>query len=337
MRPALERHGEQFALVPDLGSDAPSRLYREVREIAAQTFWSTRGAFWQPCVRPRPAASEALFRHKPPGGSTGTVPRRPLLRRPARRGGLCPPGRPGLRRSALGRGPGTPPRARNPSPRRLALPRPNRRLYPLWTGNGPPAGRSPHPPLGHPRCPPAGAGPGGSGRHPGWAGATDRRGQPDRAGSALVGGRSCARAISPAPGEGLHTAPLSYRPGASAACRSPGPSGGDLSRRGPGLLSYPRHPCHGAFSGPGTGSRGDLHPSHPPCRGEAPGPCCRSGKRRPYHRGRRAEGRPRTGIRSGEPAAGDAHPLPPDASRSGAAAGGPAPGPIVLPRRRTVA
>ncbi|RME33168.1 MAG: hypothetical protein D6793_10105, partial [Thermoflexia bacterium] len=63
MRPALERHGEQFALVLDLGSDAPSRLYREVREIAAQTFWSTRGSVLAALSQAAAAANEALFRH----------------------------------------------------------------------------------------------------------------------------------------------------------------------------------------------------------------------------------------------------------------------------------
>ncbi|MCX8067444.1 MAG: hypothetical protein N3B68_06450 [Anaerolineae bacterium] len=63
MRPASGREGERFALVLDLGPDAPSRLYREVREVAAQTFWSTRGSVLAALRKAAVAANEALFRH----------------------------------------------------------------------------------------------------------------------------------------------------------------------------------------------------------------------------------------------------------------------------------
>jgi hypothetical protein len=40
---AREQKGETFAMVLGLREDTPSRLYREGREVAAQTFWSTAG------------------------------------------------------------------------------------------------------------------------------------------------------------------------------------------------------------------------------------------------------------------------------------------------------
>ncbi len=44
LHPAPGRESERFAMVLDLTGPAPSRLYREIRDAAAQAFWSTPGS-----------------------------------------------------------------------------------------------------------------------------------------------------------------------------------------------------------------------------------------------------------------------------------------------------
>lgn len=62
LRPAPGREGELFLAVLDLG-DAPSRLYREVRESAAQAFWETPGSVIAALRRAALAVSRAVYAH----------------------------------------------------------------------------------------------------------------------------------------------------------------------------------------------------------------------------------------------------------------------------------
>ncbi|MBC7228181.1 MAG: hypothetical protein H5T61_13290 [Thermoflexales bacterium] len=71
LHPAPGREGEQFAMVLDLTGPAPSRLYREIRDAAAQAFWSTPGSSVAALRRAVIAANRALvhFNHPLPSES----------------------------------------------------------------------------------------------------------------------------------------------------------------------------------------------------------------------------------------------------------------------------
>ncbi|MGQ9804108.1 MAG: hypothetical protein ACUVSH_09765 [Anaerolineae bacterium] len=58
--PASGRENERFAMVLDLTGPAPSRLYREIRDAAAQAFWSTSGSPVAALRRAVIAANRAL-------------------------------------------------------------------------------------------------------------------------------------------------------------------------------------------------------------------------------------------------------------------------------------
>ena len=62
LRPAPGRESERFAMVLDLAGPAPSRLYREIRDAAAQAFWSTPGSPIAALRRAVIAAHRALVR-----------------------------------------------------------------------------------------------------------------------------------------------------------------------------------------------------------------------------------------------------------------------------------
>ncbi len=62
LHPAPGREGERFAMVLDLTGPAPSRLYREIRDAAAQAFWSTSGSPVAALRRAVIAANRALVR-----------------------------------------------------------------------------------------------------------------------------------------------------------------------------------------------------------------------------------------------------------------------------------
>jgi len=64
------RESERFAMVLDLSGPAPSRLYREIRDAAAQAFWSTPGS---PIAALRRAVMAA---HRTLSASTVRSPRR---------------------------------------------------------------------------------------------------------------------------------------------------------------------------------------------------------------------------------------------------------------------
>lgn len=61
LHPAPGRESERFAMVLDLSGPAPSRLYREIRDAAAQAFWSTPGSPIAALRRAVIAANRALF------------------------------------------------------------------------------------------------------------------------------------------------------------------------------------------------------------------------------------------------------------------------------------
>ncbi|HIQ01739.1 MAG TPA: hypothetical protein EYH30_06370, partial [Anaerolineales bacterium] len=63
LHPAQGREGDTFTMVLDLGEGVPSRLYREVREVAAQAFWSTPGGVTAALRRAMAAANRVLFHH----------------------------------------------------------------------------------------------------------------------------------------------------------------------------------------------------------------------------------------------------------------------------------
>lgn len=60
LHPAPGREKERFAMVLDLTGPAPSRLYREIRDAAAQAFWSTPGSPIAALRRAVMAANRAL-------------------------------------------------------------------------------------------------------------------------------------------------------------------------------------------------------------------------------------------------------------------------------------
>lgn len=62
LHPAPGRESERFAMVLDLTGPAPSRLYRDLREVAAQAFWSTPGSPVAALRRAAIAAHRALVR-----------------------------------------------------------------------------------------------------------------------------------------------------------------------------------------------------------------------------------------------------------------------------------
>ncbi len=62
LHPAPGREGERFAMVLDLTGPATSRLYREIRDAAAQAFWSTPGSPVAALRRAVIAANRALVR-----------------------------------------------------------------------------------------------------------------------------------------------------------------------------------------------------------------------------------------------------------------------------------
>lgn len=62
LHPAPGRESERFAMVLDLTGPAPSRLYREIRDAAAQAFWSTSGSPIAALRRAVIAANRVLFR-----------------------------------------------------------------------------------------------------------------------------------------------------------------------------------------------------------------------------------------------------------------------------------
>lgn len=62
LHPAPGRESERFAMVLDLSGPAPSRLYREIRDAAAQAFWSTPGSPVAALRRAVIAANRALVR-----------------------------------------------------------------------------------------------------------------------------------------------------------------------------------------------------------------------------------------------------------------------------------
>jgi len=62
LHPAPGRESERFAMVLDLAGPAPSRLYREIRDAAAQAFWSTPGSPIAALRRAVIAAHRALVR-----------------------------------------------------------------------------------------------------------------------------------------------------------------------------------------------------------------------------------------------------------------------------------
>jgi len=62
LNPAGGREEETFVMLLDLPENTPSRLYREVREAAAQTFWSTGGSVTAALRRTVATANQALRR-----------------------------------------------------------------------------------------------------------------------------------------------------------------------------------------------------------------------------------------------------------------------------------
>ncbi len=62
LHPASGREGETFAMVLELSGPATSRLYREIRDATAQSFWSTSGSPIAALRRAVIAANRALFR-----------------------------------------------------------------------------------------------------------------------------------------------------------------------------------------------------------------------------------------------------------------------------------
>ncbi|MGC8945940.1 MAG: hypothetical protein ACP5N6_07260 [Anaerolineae bacterium] len=62
LHPAPGREGERFAIVLDLAGPAPSRLYRDLRDAAAQAFWATPGSPVAALRRAVIAAHRALVR-----------------------------------------------------------------------------------------------------------------------------------------------------------------------------------------------------------------------------------------------------------------------------------
>lgn len=62
LHPAPGREKERFAMVLDLTGPAPSRLYRDIRDAAAQAFWSTPGSPIAALRRAAIAANRALGR-----------------------------------------------------------------------------------------------------------------------------------------------------------------------------------------------------------------------------------------------------------------------------------
>jgi len=77
LRRARSREEEVFILLLDLGEDAPSHLYRELREVTGQAFWSSPGSTTAALRRAVVAANQALFqanlRSKPEGRRYGGI------------------------------------------------------------------------------------------------------------------------------------------------------------------------------------------------------------------------------------------------------------------------
>ncbi len=76
LHPAPGRERERFAMVLDLAGPAPSRLYRDIRDAAAQAFWATPGSPVAALRRAVIAAHRALVRFNrqfPESRCTGSI------------------------------------------------------------------------------------------------------------------------------------------------------------------------------------------------------------------------------------------------------------------------
>ena len=63
LHPAAQRAAETFAMLLDMGEQAPSWLYREVRAAAAREFWSTPGSVTAALRHAVMAANRAIYRY----------------------------------------------------------------------------------------------------------------------------------------------------------------------------------------------------------------------------------------------------------------------------------